>query len=106
MSVIDVLPVEVPTIDPFIAEEARQVLELLRERGWCKRALVDSEGRMCLLGAIVVASEGSPDAFSRDQTPLERVIRKQIPGGMISAWNNTAERTFEDVEALLLEFGA
>lgn len=77
----------------------------VEKRGHAKFVLMDeSNGHICLLGAINLAMSGDPRQSGGDwRSPLrllESVIQDAPSSGV--AWNNDAERTPEDVIDVLV----
>lgn len=80
----------------------RKAAQLLKERGWIQKKMQDEAGRMCMLGAVIAASDelrakGSAVAGER----LEKLMletRLSVP-----SWNDVMGRTKEEVIEKLLE---
>lgn len=85
----------------------RNAANLIESRGHCKGVLEDYTGRLCLLGAISTAAFGRATNDKNDDMLIALVqVAKTIWGdkpGMNSviSWNNTAERTAEEVVTAL-----
>ncbi len=63
-------------------EAVRQAAELLRTRGWAQGRAQDSQGRLCLWGAILVATALQQDRLTvRDEavSGVDRVVVEQYP---------------------------
>lgn len=80
--------------------EASEVLDNAKtaiiERGWCKNALVDMDGRLCLLGAIQFGEHGRAGVGVRIHDGAFTALRSVLPR-FAAGWNNAPERTFGDV---------
>jgi hypothetical protein len=100
--------------------EGRTLLKAARhieEHGHCKHALSDSEGRVCLIGAVNMAvlevdslSDYTKIHGNNDKTDIvskclgilsDKLRVDHNAGGTISGWNNKRERTAEEVIDLL-----
>jgi hypothetical protein len=94
---------------PSAKEAARDVLAYLRRYGWIQGEYRDSLGRCCLVGAYKrvydaptitePVSLGNSPVVAPD--PFFTAIWDLVDQSPIS-WNDAAERTWADVEALLL----
>ncbi len=92
-----------------------KALEVLRERGWqnFSGSLEGAGGGLCILGACSVAKYGmSEDAVYEDDEildPLKKVLLEQFEitpsepgmGGSVFVWNDSYERTQDEVEMVL-----
>lgn len=90
-----------PLKNPQLTDVQKVLLgaaQVIRERGWCQKALVDGGGRLCVMGAILAVDTGDPEGDWGDvsNAAMDRLygyLDKQPP--MI--WNNAPERTAEEV---------
>lgn len=84
--------------------------QILERDGWCKGISLNSSGQMCAGGAIARAHHGDADhwdaASEETMRDFMRIIdgsAPEYPTSRISAWNNAAERTAEEViDALVI----
>lgn len=111
-----------PKIDhtPANLDEQSRILlraaDLLEKHGLAKHCQRDSEGRMCMAGAIIVAAGGTPETFyswtgdalgscypSRAAWEAAMRVIKGLPGCTYGPanWNNAPERTKDEVVAKL-----
>lgn len=82
------------------SEALRKSGDVLRERGWCQEVLETEDGRVCLRGATGLGGGGSPSATeSSEVIDLVRTVIDR--DGDTVSWNDAAERTQADVEAVL-----
>lgn len=77
--------------------------EALRERGFCKRMLFDSCGRVCAHGALVVAEFGDPERRGGELSARERqaaaVMMELLDLDIgLGDWNDAKDRTQADIE--------
>ena len=79
------------TPEEILAEAARLV-----ERGWCQGTYRDTDGRVCLVGALNEAS-GRPCTYLDEAW---NAVCLEIPQGP-SDWNDTPGRTAEEVATAL-----
>lgn len=88
----------------------RQAANEVRARGLAKGTQLDSEGRVCIHGAIRIAtSVATESAIVREAdtrvcaylTEVCGVGDKFVQGGGAAWWNNMPERTAEEVIAAL-----
>lgn len=93
--------------DKTVYEALRDARSILAERGHAKGALEDAEGRVCLGGAIWLATTGSA-IFEGGNGPPPRVTIDALgtlmglsPDGDFVSYNNAPERTEAEVLALL-----
>jgi len=90
-----------------------QAADLIEKHGHAKYALRNSEGRLCLLGAINMAVTGDPlhelPASCKLYCKVDEVVKKNRPDFPFHRfnhavdWNNAPERKPEEVIALLRE---
>jgi hypothetical protein len=71
-----------------------RAIEVLEERGWHQGGYESADGRVCIVGALNIAS-GLPSDRARGHMLVLKVHR----GG--SDWNDEAERTLEDIKLAL-----
>jgi hypothetical protein len=90
----------------------RDALQLLGERGWCKRTFEDQSGRMCLFGALSAAHTAAIEqGHPMDRAWLNRVrgvVQEQFPNrttGALMSFNDHPDTTVDDV-VLVLEKAA
>lgn len=76
---------------------------VLMERGWCQGVGIDKKGRRCLIAAcsFTVDQLNSREEANRRYDNLLNHIRKIIWPRGIPDWNDTSNRTFDQVLALL-----
>jgi hypothetical protein len=90
--------------------------DYIKEHGHAKLTLKDSEGRVCLLGALLTVTTGSAYGGSSAEDRVAdaamdllgmRLKEGNKPASAIDAidWNNAEERTAEEVINLLKETG-
>lgn len=48
-------------IDRQLAKDLKGAVKVLEERGWCQGGYMDSEGHVCVIGAIRTAVWGQPN---------------------------------------------
>jgi len=94
-----------------ILAQAAELVE--RPDGWCQHRLFDSNGRVCLLGALFVAGgmmslQGRATASFGDAVDARLDARKAVDRELRSTdnyslvdWNNAHGRTKEEVAATL-----
>lgn len=89
-----------------LADWAKALLKgaaLIEERGWCQGDY-QSEGRLCVLGAIKVAVGKEPDG-DEDTDPIvfraKKAMCASVGIGLIHEWNDDPARTKEEVVAKL-----
>lgn len=84
--------------------------DLVRERGLAKGRQQDSEGRVCLHGAICIAATGQPHTYADAACEAgDRVVGYLVDQGVTylrgcagaAGWNNKPERTADEVIAIL-----
>jgi hypothetical protein len=94
------------------SEVAYKAAEIMSSKGHCKNALEDGEGRVCFLGAVLLAQNGGmlrrypwDDAVDRILDCAEAVLADR--GTILSpvTFNNLSETSAEDVILLLKETG-
>lgn len=97
------------------SEAAFRAAAVMSEKGHCKHQLVDEEGRVCFVGALLTAINGNPYmgmnlagslifcAVDREAQAI--LLRRGEPDGTIS-YNNNTRTTGEDIISLLKEAGA
>jgi hypothetical protein len=80
------------------SELLREARNVLFERGWCQNALED-EGRVCAVGAVNVADHGCAqwDFENYGASISARAALNAAAGTEIVAFNNTPERTFDEI---------
>lgn len=98
-----------------LADIYRRAAEIIDERGWHQGWYSDPDGqRVCLLGACAVACGATFDPRNDQPCPEfdDSADHKRWFAAWdaltpfvahLSAWNDAADRTAEDVKALLLE---
>lgn len=84
---------------------AQDVMDVLNERGWCQGALEAVDGRVCLMGAMNVASFGNSQAVASHASLHGKVIHylhekhnQTVPG-----YNDHPDTTLEDIMMVLKE---
>jgi hypothetical protein len=94
------------TAEADIRETARRAAAILRERGWCQGAYSRHNGTVCLIGAVNVA-QGRPAWFEPDpgDSPAfdAMIWRLEVATGcgVVALWNDRANRTADEVIAVL-----
>lgn len=84
-------------------------LDTLNERGWCQGTMLDSEGRVCALGALSVAITKTWQLYETDLriasssalSVAEDVFEVDHPNDKIARWNDAPSTTVEDVKLLI-----
>jgi hypothetical protein len=76
--------------------EAAAVIE---KAGWCQRGLTDLHGRVCLLGAMMLAADSL--GANQGEMALAWVELDREAGEALPRWNDAPSRTKEQVIALL-----
>lgn len=76
--------------------EAAAVIE---KAGWCQGGLTDLHGRVCLLGAMMLAADSL--GANRGEMALAWVELDHEAGGALPRWNDAPSRTQEEVIDLL-----
>lgn len=84
-------------------ETVDKAIEILKTRGWCTARYENSEGQVCMVGAVQLAAFG--ESFLGN-TPITTEIyarlRAEIPGRMgIVAWNDYYANNAAAVIAML-----
>jgi hypothetical protein len=95
----------------------QRMRQALKQRGWCKNVLEDSGGRVCLYGALNVATYGAPywnsglesatlNALRPLRDKIYQTMQAEAGCGLEYAssaviFNNAPETTFEDILAFL-----
>lgn len=74
--------------------------DIIRRRGWCQHQ-ASSHGRVCLLGALSVATGGKPSTMKGDI--FCEAERKLCDNGFHPAWNDNVGRTKAEVISALEE---
>lgn len=107
-------------------ETLQKVSDLLTPDMWCKNTLQDSDGKCCIIGAVMLAAGEKPHHISpgfmaknlgvvecidhavKRHSPevWERLPGKPMIGGSpvwmkLVTWNNAPATTFEDIKAVL-----
>lgn len=89
-------------------EVVTKVLALLRKEGWCKRRFQNSKGAHCLHGAFneVIHADAYWTVNDSVMQPLldlfvEMFPRRRGSWTSIPQWNDSKNRSFEDVEKVL-----
>ena len=77
--------------------------ELIEERGWAQETLWTEDGRLCLLGAILMAGKLLGDADLRCASSYSVVSELCNELGVVGlgAWNDAPKRKVEEVLAAL-----
>lgn len=82
-----------------------QTLEALRRYGWCRSLDVAPTGRMCIRGGMSMLERHghvSSSARARAEHHLQEVLAGRGIRMPFHAWNDLPERTFPQVENLLV----
>ncbi len=89
----------------LIGRKLYEAANYMDEHGHAKRILMDIEGRVCLLGAISMAVDGTKDGISDLVSQCENACAKHsgVSIGILVDWNNAPERTKDEVVNLLKE---
>ena len=94
--------------------------DLLAKRGHCKHQYEETDGRLCLFGALNIAADCGPNGRTPkllgaldDATQARSAIEKWIarnerprPVGALAGWNDAPERTKEQIIAAFRECAA
>jgi len=93
------------------AENLRKAASLLRERGHCKNALEDDDGRLCMIGAWNLAvlghSKSTPSRHGCADVIMDIVGEQfpdRVPNYILWSWatfNNHDDTTADDVIMVL-----
>ena len=108
----DLVTVETrPTLAPATEPRVKSVPDVLRhaariieERGWCQRDMTTPDGRVCLVGAIVIANGCDTNGFGGYFTPIGSEAWDLMWDRLVvlpSSWNDTPGRTAAEVIAAL-----
>ena len=82
----------------------------LDERGWCKDRFFDNQtGQVCLVGALIFAHSGNPDASELSRCQQDPVFLKAYETlgmvtaepGALSTWNDQLRRRRPDIDIAL-----
>ncbi len=76
-----------------VGERLLKAADYIEKHGWCQHILMDSKGRVCILGALGKVCVG-------DMTKENNRLREFV-GPCVASWNNKPGRTVEEVTALL-----
>ena len=77
--------------------------EVLRDRGHCKNVIEDEHGRVCAMGALLVAARIQNYSSRTNSCAAIELIQKRINSGLVDhwlgmvQWNNAPERTAAEV---------
>ncbi len=82
------------------SDTVEKAADLLRERGWTQHTFEDSQGRLCVVGALHHASSGAYNALASE---TYNAIAKCLGRGDLPLWNDAPERTQAEVEDKLME---
>jgi hypothetical protein len=91
-------------------QDLQAAYDYLEEHGWCQEMFQAADGRVCLDGALMIATVGYAYVIEPglvDQTSLARHlnarnrVRSELGGGGIFGWNDSPERSIEDVKLIL-----
>ncbi len=85
-----------PKLEPW-QKHLLDAAQYIRDHGWCQKALMDDEGRVCLLGAL--------GKIPGDQAIPRQRLRSIIGINLVN-WNNSPKRTKKEVIAALEEAAA
>jgi len=96
------------------ADIARRAAEIIQERGMCKGAVSDADGRVCLWGALLEAAQerglgwygdrGVQPLLAEAIRPLNLDNMSQFDGLLYgAAWNDRPETDERDVAKVLLQ---
>lgn len=89
-----------------VAEDLVAAITVLDDRGWCQRSILDSNGRVCLVGALRVATVGSATGPARwPQSHRFHEARMAVSdwlGAPSTVWNDQKGRTEAEVRDALL----
>jgi hypothetical protein len=109
------------TVDEQVAAGAREMLEYLREHGWCKGKLSLPGGQVCLRGARYLTRGELGTAGLLTSSTLDlydaitEIIRAEFPGRIDPEWgvfshvaefNDHPATTWADVEMVLEKVAA
>ena len=83
---------EVKVVDE-VGQALLKAADFIEEYGWCQGRVEESDGRVCMLGAISYVTDGHWNS------PYKKIASLLgVPG---SVWNDRPERTAEEVTAFL-----
>jgi hypothetical protein len=71
--------------------KARQILD---ERGWCRGALADEQGAVCLMGAVEAAAPGGSRLYRDAIDVLLEAIRCDFDAQSVAHWNDRLNDQF------------
>lgn len=85
------------------AHHLRKAAAIVLERGLARGMLVDSQDRVCALGALRIAHFGSHEVLAVAHTSIEYLadqfaVRRTV-GGSATAWSDQPGRQAEEVAA-------
>lgn len=75
---------------------------LIEVRGWCQNYYFNSEGNLCMLGAVEQAIKANDCDFLSVYLEIRNILFENL-GGFASVWNDAPGRTKEEVVAKLRE---
>lgn len=89
-----------PAVDWELRQDLENALAFLDRQGWCKGADQDSDGRVCLNGAIWLSRKG----VSR-QAAMWRAVKAHLPKGVEGgiAYNDHPNTSLADIRALFVK---
>jgi hypothetical protein len=86
---------------PQILDKAASIIQT---NGWCQNTFKDSDGKYCIIGAMIEASESDRDYFFNNHySEIFSKLCKAEPliGASIAAWNDSEDQTKENVISIL-----
>jgi len=89
------------------SEIAFKAADYIAKHGWCQGKLQDSEGKVCLEGAIMIVA-GIAEIQSSEQaasTLIRELISTTGSRGPLHYWNDHVAESAEDVILLLKQAG-
>lgn len=89
-----------------VQDYARETRGVLEKKGWCQGMFEDTQGHLCLMGAInaVIGSANgvTVNTLRDDQIEIVRELSHRL-GLPPSMWNDDPSTTLEDVMLILKE---
>lgn len=81
----------------------KHAAKLIEERGWCRGDYEDDDGRLCLIGAIRLASTGSSNRHNHRTEDAYRAFRWAENISDAVYWNDARSRSKHQVIKALLK---
>jgi len=91
-----------PNKDKTVVDEMGKcylkAIEVIEQKGWCKGHLQNTQGEVCMAGAIQIATFNNASLQKKALNLMHKTL-----GILISKWNDAPERTKGEVIAKLKE---